>query len=200
MHSTSVSHLIQQSLILFLRCLESTRRFHNRYRFKFRSGQLKEKLGPVHKSGTSVGKASVGVHPADPEASICRPFSGPLHRTRDKWRQLRPQPHLLCLLGPLSLTCLGCQALWPLASNCLLALQLSFVYPLANWSRTTVTQVHEGLPLYILIGHHVAAMSFEPQDSCWWAHYSPSCPSCGKVKGQMGSETSFPCLTPAFVF
>ena len=45
MQSTSVSHLIQQSLILFLRCLESTRRFHNRYHFKFRSGQLKEQAG-----------------------------------------------------------------------------------------------------------------------------------------------------------
>lgn len=66
--------------------------------------------------------------------------------------------------------------------------------------RTTVTQAHEGLPLYILTSHSVAAMSFEPQDSCWWAHYSPSCPSCGKVKGQMGKGTSFPCLTPAFVF
>lgn len=74
---------------------------------------------------------------------------------------------LALFAGPLSLTCLGCQELWPLASNCLLALQLSFVYPVANWSRTTVTQVHEGLPLYILLGHHVAAMSSEPPDS-WW--------------------------------
>lgn len=63
MQSTSVSQLLLQSFILFLRCLESTI-LHEDSTIGIVSSSAvvrwKNKLGLVHESGTSVGKASVG--------------------------------------------------------------------------------------------------------------------------------------------